>query len=512
MPTNRFAPPGACVALLWTALAGCGSPPEPPVAPVPAPRPVATPEPPPPQPVRAGDLVTYRGDKPLGTESYKDDGDTIVSLVSFGGQKATITIVRSKHHIRIGGPAGASDADIGAGTLALENGHWQAYAIAAEQFAAATERVPVNVLLAAEGVTLPATIAVTRTQAGGKKVDLDLKGLAVTVELDPLGNVIHAVVPGQGLEVRRASDPAPVAQVRPAPAFVTRELVEVMSGPVAIRGEIWIPKDARGKVPVVLLIAGSGPTDRDGNNAMGLRTDAYRMVAEALASHGIATLRYDKRGVGQSGIEFDPTQTVLDDFVGDAGLLAAKLRADPRFSTLTLAGHSEGGTIAIRLAQRAAPSSLVLLAAPGRPLGAVLREQLATKLDPARMADVDRILGAIRSGTSPEPIAADLALLFNPRVIAMIKSEIDVDSAALLKKLHVKTAIIQGEHDAQISVVDARALARARPDAKLTLLPRMNHVFKDEAAIALPQESYADPSRPLAPGLVEAIVAAVKAP
>jgi hypothetical protein len=461
------------------------------------------------KPTRAGDLRTYRGDVPLGREAFKDDGDTIVSEVFFGPAQATITISRSKKHVRVETAGKSIEADIGPGTLALENGHWQAYAVAAEQFAGATEPVPVKVLLPAEGVTLDGTIAVRSVDGGGKKVDLVLKGLAVSVELDAQGAVVRAAVPAQGLVVRRAGEPVPVVQVRPAPGTVNRDFVEVTSGPVAIQGELWVPRGAPGKVPVVLFIAGSGPTDRDGNNIMGLRTDAYRMVAEQLAARGIATLRYDKRGVGKSGTNFDPAKTVLGDFVADAAVFAAKLRSDARFSTVTFAGHSEGGPIAVLLAAQAAPHSLVLLSSPGRPIEAVLREQLAPKLDAAGKADLDRILKAIRAGTSPEPVPEGLAPLFHKTVIAMIQSELDVDAAALLGKLKVKTAIIQGEHDAQVSVLDARALAKARPDARLTLLPTMNHVFKDEASIALPQASYADPARTLSAGLVDAIVAGV---
>jgi pimeloyl-ACP methyl ester carboxylesterase len=467
------------------------------------------------KPARVGDLRTYRGETPLGRETYKDDGDTLVSEIFFGPQTATITISRSKKHVRVESAAGTIESDIGPNTLALENGNWQAYALAAEQFATAAQPVPVKVLLPAERVTLEGTIAVTPVASGGgggggKRVEVVLKGLAVSVELDAHGSVVHAVVPAQGLEVRPAGEPPPQLQFRPTPSTVTRDLVEVQSGSVVVRGELWVPKGAPGKVPVVLLIAGSGPTDRDGNSLLGLRTDAYRMVAEGLATRGIATLRYDKRGVGKSGINFDPSKTVLGDFVADAALFAAKLAADPRFSTVTLAGHSEGGPIAILVAEHAPPHSLVLIASPGRSIEAVLREQLSTKLDAAGMADLDRILKAVQAGTSPEPLPPALAPLFNPTVLAMIRSELDLDAAAHLGKLKVKTAIIQGEHDAQVSVADAHALAKARPDARLTLLPTMNHVFKDEASSALPQDSYTDPSKPLSAGLIDAIVLGVK--
>jgi pimeloyl-ACP methyl ester carboxylesterase len=459
--------------------------------------------------VTAGELVTYRGDVPLGHESYRDDGDTLTSEIRFATQNATITLSRSKRHVRVEAGGRMLEHDLAPGTVALENGHWEAYAVAAEQFADAATPRPVQVLLPAQGLTLAGTIAVTPAEGGGKKVAVAIAGLEVRVELDARGTVVRASVPVQGLEVRRADAPPPVVAEREAPPSVVREPVEAMNGPVALRGELWLPRGTTGKVPVVLFIAGSGPTDRDGNSAMGLRTDAYRMLAEALAAKGIASLRYDKRGVGRSSLDFDIGRTVIDDFVGDAGVLAAKLRADPRFATLTFAGHSEGGVIALLLAQKTPPDALLLLAAPGRPLGAVLREQLRTKLDAGALADFDRIVGAIRAGSSPDPVPEPLAPLFNPNVRAMIRSLLDVEPAALLKKLGVKTTILQGEHDAQVTVADARALAAAQPGAKLVLFSTMNHVFKDEASASLPQTSYQDPSKPLAAGFVDAVVAAV---
>jgi hypothetical protein len=364
------------------------------------------------RPASTGEIVTYRGDVAIGHESYRDDGDTLVSDIRFGGRSGTITISRAKRHVRVEAAGNTVESDIPEGTVALENGQWAAYAIAAQWFSDAATPTPVKVLLPTQGMTLDATITVTPTATGGKKVAVALKGIGVVVELDAAGTVIHASVPAQGLEVRRAEEAPPVVEARPAPATVTSEPFEVIRGGVTLRGELWLPKGATGKVPVVLVIAGSGPTDRDGNSSLGLRSDAYRMLAEALAARGIASLRYDKRGVGMTG-------------------------------------------------------------------------------------------------AAPEPVPDALAPLFNPTVRAMVRSLLEVDPAALLQTVKVRTAIIQGEHDAQVRVADARALARAQPDARLTLLPAMNHVFKEEASATLPQTSYTDPSRPLAAGFVDAVVAAV---
>src|SRR5262249_40802792 len=169
------------------------------------------------------------------------------------------------------------------------------------------------------------------------------------------------------------------------------------------------------------------------------------------------------------------------------------------------------GEIAILMAQQSPPDALVLVATAARPMGVLLREQLARQLDAAQMKEVDRILAAIESGASPDPIPPALAPLFPASVRPFLKSQLGLDPLPPFEKLFVKIAMVQGEHDAQVPVEDALLLAKTRPDAKLTLVPRMNHVMKEEDSNALPQASYHDPARPLARGLVDAVALAVEA-
>jgi fermentation-respiration switch protein FrsA (DUF1100 family) len=163
------------------------------------------------------------------------------------------------------------------------------------------------------------------------------------------------------------------------------------------------------------------------------------------------------------------------------------------------------------LAQKVPIDGLVLVATAGRPLAVVLREQLSRQLDAADLADFDRILGALRSGAPIDPLPPALGSIFPKTVRAFLQSELYVDPIPLFRALLVPAAIVQGENDAQVGIADARLLAGARHDAKLTLLPKMNHVFRDEASPRLPQASYSDPSLPLSPGLADAVAAAVAA-
>ncbi len=282
---------------------------------------------------------------------------------------------------------------------------------------------------------------------------------------------------------------------------MSQQEVTVERGGVSLVGTLKMPA-AKGPTPVALIIAGSGPTDRDGNSKLGLSTDAYRQIADSLASRGVATLRFDKRGVGASGKTFDPKALTIDDFVEDALAFVRWLEAQKgRFSKITLLGHSEGGLIALMMASRPGVhvDGLVLAATAGRPLRAVIHEQLESKVDAATLGEADRLLGDVVAGRPLEGVPKPLSALFNPVTARFLGSVVDVDPTHLAAQVDARTsvAIVQGEADAQVSVADAKLLGDARPGSHVTILPRTNHLFKEEATRALPQASYTDPARPL---------------
>ncbi len=461
--------------------------------------------------MREGTLITYKSGVAVGRERFRDDGETLVSELLLGPTAITITLTREPRRVRLDAGETSVEREVPDGAIVLENGSWEAYSIAAARFPDAAAPVAVQVLIPSLGATAGGTIAVRPSPDGGRRVEVVIHGLQIEVELDAAGAVVAARVPAQGVEARLegAPAPAPEAPRSPPPGVIEEAFEETREG-VTLRGDLWIPAGEIEKIPVVLILAGSGPTDRDANSSLGLRTDAYRLVAAALAARGIASLRYDKRGVGKSDREFDPATTVIDDFAADALAIAHRLRADPRFSTLGILGHSEGGLLALMMAERAAPDVLLLLATPGRPLAVILREQLAQRLDPRALVDADRLLDAVRRGASLDPIPAPLAPLFVPTVRAFLRSALDLDPLPLARAAKARIAIVQGAFDAQVTPVDARLLAGARPDATLTILPTMNHVLKAEPSIAMPQASYSDPSRPLAPGLGDFLAAALR--
>jgi len=271
--------------------------------------------------------------------------------------------------------------------------------------------------------------------------------------------------------------------------------------------------------PVVLIIAGSGPTDRDGNSPVPvapgktLDTDSYKLLAQALAENGIATVRYDKRGVAasakaMSGMKEDDLR--FDMGVDDAAAWIRMLRADPRFSNVIVVGHSEGSLVGMVAAQRAQADGFVSLEGAGRPAADIIREQLTAAGAPPAM--FQPILDSLAAGKTVASTPPALASLFRASVQPYMISWFKYDPAAELSKLPYATLVIQGTHDVQVSAKDAALLAAA-PGAKLITIDGMTHVLKLGPADKAAQLAtvYSDPSVPLAPAVVSAIVAYVRA-
>ena len=279
-----------------------------------------------------------------------------------------------------------------------------------------------------------------------------------------------------------------------------------------LHGTLSLP-DGQGKVPVVLLHAGSGPTDRNGNSAMlPGQNNALRMLADALARNGIATLRYDKRGIGASASAGRREADLrLDDYVDDATAWLRQLRADPRFTNVLMAGHSEGALIAMVACQKAQLDGCVLIAGAGKALDDILRVQLKPRLPPDLYAQNERILLALKRGEQVSDVPPALLALYRPSVQPYLISSMKVDPRAAVGALRMPLLILQGVTDLQVSVADAQALSAAAPAARLVIVPGMNHVLKMVSGdLAQQMPSYGDPALPLAPALVDAVTAFVQ--
>ena len=231
-----------------------------------------------------------------------------------------------------------------------------------------------------------------------------------------------------------------------------------------------------------------------------------------LAARGVTTVRIDKRGMFRSARAVaDANAVTIEDYAADVQSWVEVIRRKTGASCVWLLGHSEGGLVALASSRSASHvCGLILIATAGRPLGEVLREQL--KSNPANAPILDQALQAIdalEAGRHVEVSSIHPALLplFNPKVQGFLISTFALDPARLITEWKKPVLIMQGERDIQVSVSDAERLKQTMPAAKLVLLPDTNHVLK---TVASPNRianaaTYADPSLPLAPGVIDGI-------
>src|SRR6266480_5782030 len=282
----------------------------------------------------------------------------------------------------------------------------------------------------------------------------------------------------------------------------------IHNGALHLSGTLTLPRSTAGRIPVAILIAGSGPTDRNGNSMMGITPNSYAQLAWRLAERGIATLRYNKRGMPGTIGTVDFAHLTLDDFAADAHAAAESLARDARFSRVFLVGHSEGASLAL-IAARGSPvvAGVVSVSGLGRSLGVVLRQQLARQFDSATLVRYDTAMAQYLRGQQPADVPPQLAMLFVPINQNFMRSLASFDPVAAIKQVRQPVLIVQGGRDIQITVADAERLHAAKPDAPLVVVPLANHVLKQatDTTLAAQLPTYQNPTMPIMPEVVSAI-------
>ena len=330
-----------------------------------------------------------------------------------------------------------------------------------------------------------------------------------------LGSIL--VTPAWGQTTGAVGGPPQIATAAAIDTVPPKTVIEtpftIQSGTLALPGTLTLPAKYSRKIPVALIVAGSGPTDRNGNSAGALRaqnnSNLYAILAWQLANAGIASVRYDKRVIGDNLQKVDLPSTSIDDFIADAIAGARKLVADRRFSKVVLIGHSEGAELVLQAVNRGAPAAgIVMMSGAGRPIMPVLREQISKQLPPAEIVKWDSAAARYLRGEDPGDVHPGLRSLLQPTNRKFMQSWVKYDPAAEIARVKVPVLIVQGGRDIQISEADARALKAAQPAAKLVLIPAANHVFRaantDDRMVQM--KLYVDPTIPVVPELTPAIV------
>ena len=315
--------------------------------------------------------------------------------------------------------------------------------------------------------------------------------------------------------------------------YPTREL-DVNTNDLTLTGTFEAPADS-GKHPALLLLPGSGPTDRDDNQLPLMHTDLLKTIADDLAKHGIATYRFDKRAVAHYKTYWPKSPEEMNKFfawskfVGDAKAALATLRAQPEVdpARVGLLGHSEGSLISLQIASDTANSSdapkvLVLLGSTGRPMGIVIHEQIVAVLKKQGASDevakpfidyTDAACAAAAAGKPfPPNTPAGLKSLFNPTTLDIVGAYCRLDPAVLAKNFSGPALAINGQNDTQVSaerdtprLVEALK-SRSKGSVDSFIAPDASHCLKSTAGGNMDQFD-----GPIVPGVLEHIEAFCKA-
>ncbi|WGK65026.1 alpha/beta hydrolase [Croceiramulus getboli] len=276
-----------------------------------------------------------------------------------------------------------------------------------------------------------------------------------------------------------------------------------------IRGTLLSPK--QGSNQLAILIAGSGPTDRNGNQRMA-QNNALKLLAEALAQQGIASFRYDKRIftlLQQGNLKEEDLR--FEDFVEDAVAVVEHFNRDENYTDLILIGHSQGSLVALLAAQKAEVDKLVSLAGAGKSIDKVIVDQIGSQM-PELRPQAEVAMNTLAEQGKVADYSPALQSILRPAVQPFIYSWLQYDPAQIIAELDLPLLIINGTKDLQVAVEEAERLKEAAPMAQLKVLENMNHVLKDIPGKSLENaKSYNEPHRPLAPELVQTIVDFIKA-
>lgn len=257
----------------------------------------------------------------------------------------------------------------------------------------------------------------------------------------------------------------------------------------------------------VLLIAGSGPTDRDGNNALGFNNNSLKMVAQELSTSGYAVLRYDKRGIaGSKNAVTNQANLRFEHFIEDAKNWLIFL-IEEGYENLVVAGHSQGSLVGMMAAQENANVvGFISIAGLAEDSGEAIVRQLGAQ-SPVLAEDARINIDSMKAGYTVKKYNPYLISLFGPSIQPFLKSYIAYTPTEEIKKLEVPILIINGTTDIQIGVDQAENLRNAYPNAELVIIEGMNHVLKDAPEdLAANVATYNNPDLPLSDGLMSGMI------
>ncbi|WP_422486996.1 alpha/beta hydrolase [Gudongella sp. DL1XJH-153] len=276
-----------------------------------------------------------------------------------------------------------------------------------------------------------------------------------------------------------------------------------------IKGTLLLP-EGEGPYKVAIIHQGSGPTDRDGNSTIAGDNNSLKMVAEKLAEEGIASVRYDKRGIAESMPLIESEEDlVFEDYVNDMIMWIDKVEADDRFDEIYLIGHSEGALISAAAAMEREVEGFISLAGVGERASDTLRRQLSTQPDEITEL-IEPIMIELENGRLVEDVPEILQSLFRNSIQPYMISWFQYDPVEVYNRIDSPILVIQGDNDVQVTVDDAMILADASGTDPV-IIEGMNHVLKNAPEdVEGNLETYGDPDLDLHPNLMSTILEFIK--
>ncbi|REE82929.1 hypothetical protein BX611_0205 [Lutibacter oceani] len=263
------------------------------------------------------------------------------------------------------------------------------------------------------------------------------------------------------------------------------------------------------KAPLLILIPGSGPTDRNGNSTMS-KNNSIKFLAEDLAKENIATFRFDK-----SVLSFTKEDTKKIDsltfevFINEAESVIDYFIKTDNYSNIVVAGHSQGSLVGMIAAKKKA-NGFVSLEGAGRSIDEILIEQIGLQA-PFLKDETVKILNELKIGNTVEEFNPMLISLFNKQVQPFLISWIKYNPQAEIAKLKIPILIINGSKDIQTKNIDAELLHKSNENSQLEIIENMNHIFKEiKGDLTENMQSYNNPELPVMKELSNIITTFVK--
>lgn len=262
------------------------------------------------------------------------------------------------------------------------------------------------------------------------------------------------------------------------------------------------------KNKLAIIIAGSGPTDRNGNNPLNVKANSYKMLAEELNKEKIASIRYDKRGIGKSKLQAkDESKTLFTDFVNDAVALYKYAKDSLGYKQVYFIGHSEGSLIGMLASIETKAQGYISISGAGRSIDEIIEQQIENQPEEVKQM-VHEIFVSLKAGKEVDDVPQALYTLFRPSIQPYMISWIKFNPSEEIKKLTQPILLINGTCDIQVKASEAELLNKANPSSKLVIIKKMTHALKDtgDDCNDAGMKTYTDPTLPLNTELVDSII------